>query len=207
MSHQTSLQPACVPSAMDPERRTWLLATTAMGAVATGAVAVPFVSSFAPSERAKAQGASVEVDVAGLEPGQMATVEWRGKPVWILRRTPEMLAQLKDMPDLADPDSRKDQQPDYARNTVRSIKPEFLVTVGICTHLGCSPVTLPGGTANPSVPADWKGGFFCPCHGSTFDFAGRVFKNKPAPTNLEVPPHKYLSATKLLIGEDDGASA
>jgi ubiquinol-cytochrome c reductase iron-sulfur subunit len=191
---------------MDSDRRTWLLATGAMGAAATAAVAVPFVSSFAPSERAKAQGASVEVDISALPPGQMATVEWRGKPVWILRRTPEMLAALKGMPDLADPESKKDQQPEYARNTDRSIKPEVFVTVGICTHLGCSPVTLPQGTANPSVPADWKGGFFCPCHGSTFDFAGRVFRNKPAPTNLEVPPHKYLADSKLLIGEDDSAA-
>jgi ubiquinol-cytochrome c reductase iron-sulfur subunit len=198
--------PLSEPAGMDSDRRTWLLATGAMGAAATAAVAVPFVSSFAPSERAKAQGASVEVDISALPPGQMATVEWRGKPVWILRRTPEMLAALKDMPDLADPESKKDQQPEYARNTDRSIKPEVFVTVGICTHLGCSPVTLPQGTANPSVPADWKGGFFCPCHGSTFDFAGRVFRNKPAPTNLEVPPHKYLADSKLLIGEDDSAA-
>lgn len=199
--------PLSEPAGMASDRRTWLLATGAMGAAATAAVAVPFVSSFAPSERAKAQGASVEVDISALPPGQMATVEWRGKPVWILRRTPEMLAALKDMPDLADPESKKDQQPEYARNTDRSIKPEVFVTVGICTHLGCSPVTLPQGTANPSVPADWKGGFFCPCHGSTFDFAGRVFRNKPAPTNLEVPPHKYLADSKLLIGEDDSGAA
>ncbi len=192
---------------MDKDRRTWLLATTAMGAAAAGAVAIPFVSSFAPSERAKAQGASVEVDISVLAPGEMATVEWRGKPVWILRRTPEMLNDLKAMQDLADPESEKDQQPEYARNEARAIKPEYLVTVGICTHLGCSPVTLAEGTNNPSVPPDWKGGFFCPCHGSTFDFAGRVFKNKPAPTNLEVPPHKYLSETRLLIGEDDNGTA
>ncbi len=192
---------------VNPERRIWILNTTAMGAVASAAVAVPFVSSFAPSERAKAQGASVEVDISDLAPGAMTTVEWRGKPVWIVRRTPEMLAALDGMQDLADPDSQKDQQPEYARNTARSIQPEVLVMVGICTHLGCSPVTLPQGTGNPSVPADWQGGFFCPCHGSTFDFAGRVFKNKPAPTNLEVPPHKYLSATRLLIGEDDSGAA
>lgn len=206
MSATTPFDSMPAPAGMDSDRRTWLLATTAMGAVAAGAVAVPFVSSFAPSERAKAQGASVEVDISGLAPGEMATVEWRGKPVWILRRTPEMLADLKDMPDLADPDSQKDQQPEYARNTERAIKPEYLVTVGICTHLGCSPVALPEGTANPSVPADWKGGFFCPCHGSTFDLAGRVFKNKPAPTNLEIPPHKYVADTRLLIGEDDSGA-
>lgn len=207
MSNAASLQNSPAPGGVDSDRRTWLLATTAMGAAAAGAVAVPLVSSFAPSERAKAQGASVEVDISGLAPGEMTTVEWRGKPVWILRRTPEMLAGLKDMPDLADPESKKDQQPEYARNTERSIKPEYLVTVGICTHLGCSPVTLPEGTANTSVPADWKGGFFCPCHGSTFDLAGRVFKNKPAPTNLEVPPHKYVADTRLLIGEDDSGAA
>ena len=190
---------------VDPERRTWLLATTAAGCVEAAAVAVPFVSSIAPSERAKAMGASVELDISALAPGQMQTVEWRGKPVWILRRTPEMLEQLEGQQDLADPQSRQDQQPDYARNVHRSIKPEVLVTVGICTHLGCSPVTLPEGTANRSVPADWKGGFFCPCHGSTFDLAGRVFRNKPAPTNLEVPPHQYLSDSRLLIGEDGKA--
>jgi ubiquinol-cytochrome c reductase iron-sulfur subunit len=206
MNDTTCKTPSC-GQPIDQERRVWILNTTAMGAVATAAVAVPLVSSFAPSERAKAQGASVEVDISDLAPGAMATVEWRGKPVWILRRTPEMLAALDGMQDLADPDSKKDQQPEYARNTARSIQPEVLVTVGICTHLGCSPVTLPQGTANPSVPADWDGGFFCPCHGSTFDFAGRVFKNKPAPTNLEVPPHKYLSATRLLIGEDDSGAA
>lgn len=197
--------PSVPRTEMDPERRVWLLTATAMGCAAAGAVAVPLVNSFAPSERAKAQGASVEVDIGGLAPGDMLTVEWRGKPVWVLRRTPEMLASLEAATDLADPDSRKEQQPPYATNTARSIKPEVLVTVGICTHLGCSPVTLPQGTANPSVPSDWQGGFFCPCHGSTFDFAGRVFKNKPAPTNLEVPPHRYLTETRLLIGEDGAA--
>lgn len=173
-----------------------------MGAVAAGTVAVPFVSSFAPSERAKSMGASVEVDISGLAPGEMTTVEWRGKPVWILRRTPEILADLARTADLADPESKKDQQPGYARNAMRAIRPDVLVVVGICTHLGCSPVNVPKGTANPSVPATWAGGFFCPCHGSTFDLAGRVFKNKPAPLNLEVPPHAYLSDTRLLIGED-----
>lgn len=194
-------------SGMDPERRTWLLATSAMGAAATAAVAVPFVSSFAPSERAKAQGASVGFDPAAVAPGEVKTVEWRGQPVWVMRRTPDMLATLDSMQGLADSTSEKNQQPAYATNTHRSIKPELFVTVGICTHLGCSPVTLPQGTANPSVPADWKGGFFCPCHGSTFDFAGRVFKNKPAPTNLVVPPHKYLADGSLLIGEDDSGAA
>jgi ubiquinol-cytochrome c reductase iron-sulfur subunit len=192
---------------MDPERRTWLLATSAMGVAATAAVAVPFVSSFAPSERAKAQGAAVTMDPTTVAVGDVKTVEWRGQPVWVMRRTPEMLASLDGITDLADPASKVKQQPDYATNTHRSIKPEVFVTVGICTHLGCSPVTLPEGTANPSVPADWKGGFFCPCHGSTFDFAGRVFNNKPAPTNLVVPPHKYLADGSLLIGEDDSGVA
>jgi ubiquinol-cytochrome c reductase iron-sulfur subunit len=192
---------------MDPERRTWLLTTSAMGVAATAAVAVPFVSSFAPSERAKAQGSAVTMDPASVAPGEVKTVEWRGQPVWVMRRTPEMLASLQGIADLADPASEKKQQPYYATNTHRSIKPELFVTVGICTHLGCSPVTLPQGTANPSVPADWKGGFFCPCHGSTFDFAGRVFRNKPAPTNLVVPPHKYLADGSLLIGEDDSGAA
>lgn len=199
MTHAALPLPPVLP---DAERRTWLLTTGAMSVAATAAVAVPLVSSLAPSERAKAQGASVEVDISGLAPGEMATVEWRGKPVWILRRTPEMLAALERTADLADPASKKVQQPAYATNTARSIQPEVFVAVGICTHLGCSPVTLPAGTANPSVPADWQGGFFCPCHGSTFDFAGRVFKNKPAPTNLEVPPHRFLADNRLLIGED-----
>jgi ubiquinol-cytochrome c reductase iron-sulfur subunit len=192
---------------MDPERRTWLLATGAMGAAATAVVAVPFVSSFAPSERAKAQGAAVTMDPMTVAAGEVKTVEWRGQPVWVMRRTPEMLAGLEGMQDLVDPASQKQQQPAYATNTHRSIRPELFVTVGICTHLGCSPVTLNQGTSNPSVPADWKGGFFCPCHGSTFDFAGRVFRNKPAPTNLVVPPHRYLADGSLLIGEDDGGAA
>lgn len=183
------------------------LTTAAAGAGAVG-VAVPFVSSFAPSERARAMGASVEVDIADLPPGSMKTVEWRGKPVWILRRTPEMLAALAGLDrQLADPASKQDQQPDYARNPQRSIRPDVFVAVGICTHLGCSPTEVPAGSANPSVPADWKGGFFCPCHGSTFDLAGRVYRNKPAPTNLEIPPHRFVGGSKLLIGEDGGASA
>jgi len=164
---------------------------------------VPFVSSFAPSERARAMGAAVEVDIGDIPPGGIKTVEWRGKPVWIVRRSPTMLAALKSpSPDLVDPDSRRDQQPEYARNATRSLRPELFVAVGICTHLGCSPTAVPEGSANPSLPADWPGGFFCPCHGSTFDGAGRVFKNKPAPTNLEIPPHQFLSETRLLIGEN-----
>ncbi len=197
--------PAALTSVLpdDPERRTWLLATSVAGGAAALATAVPLVSTFAPSERAKAMGAAVEVDIADIPPGGMKTVEWRGKPVWVVRRTAEMLAALTGQEArLADPASAQDQQPAYARNPARSIRDEVFVAVGICTHLGCSPSAVPAGSANPSVGADWPGGFFCPCHGSTFDGAGRVFKNKPAPTNLEVPPHRYLSDTRLLIGDD-----
>lgn len=189
----------------DAERRQWVLLTTAAAGVAAMATAVPLVSSFAPSERAKAAGAAVEADISDIAPGAVKTVEWRGKPVWVMRRTPEMLASLTTQnSQLVDPASAvQSQQPAYAQNTHRSIHPEYFVAVGICTHLGCSPNAVAEGSANPSVGLDWKGGFFCPCHGSTFDLAGRVFKNKPAPTNLEVPPHKYLSEGKLLIGEDN----
>ena len=187
----------------DPERRAWLIATSAAGGVAAIAAATPFVASLAPSERARAAGAAVEVDIGDIPPGGMKTVEWRGKPVWIVHRTPAMVAAVEHpSPDLADPNSMRDQQPAYARNATRSIRPEVFVAIGICTHLGCSPTAVPAGSGNPSLPADWPGGFFCPCHGSTFDGAGRVFKNKPAPANLEIPPHQYLGATKLLIGED-----
>ena len=190
----------------DPERRTWLMATGIAGGAGALATAVPFVRTFSPSERAKAMGAAVEVDLADIPPGGMKTVEWRGKPVWIVRRTPEMIAALAGHDEqLADPASAKDQQPDAARNATRSMRPELFVAVGICTHLGCSPSAAPAGSANPSLSADWPGGFFCPCHGSTFDGAGRVFRNKPAPTNLEIPPHRYLSETRLLIGEGGAA--
>ena len=201
--------PACAgPSALptDPERRAWLTATGVAGGLAATAAALPFVSTFAPSERAKAQGAAVEVDIADLPPGGLKTVEWRGKPVWVMRRTPEQLAALATHEAaLADPHSARPQQPGYARNPARAIRPEVFVAVGLCTHLGCSPTPLGAGSTNPSVGADWAGGFFCPCHGSTFDFAGRVFRNKPAPTNLEVPPHRYLGDSRLLIGEDGQA--
>ncbi|MGE4049921.1 MAG: ubiquinol-cytochrome c reductase iron-sulfur subunit [Piscinibacter sp.] len=197
---------AAMPGASDPERRFWLIATGAAGGVAALGTAVPFVSSFAPSERAKAMGAAVEVDIGDIAPGGMKTVEWRGKPVWIQRRTPEMIAALKGQEvALADPDSERDGLPEALRNPGRSMKPEVFVAVGICTHLGCSPSAVAEGSGNPSVGADWHGGFFCPCHGSTFDLAGRVFKNKPAPTNLEIPPHRYLSDSRLLIGESDAA--
>jgi ubiquinol-cytochrome c reductase iron-sulfur subunit len=177
--------------------------------VGAGAAAVPFVASFAPSERAKAAGAAVEVDISGLKAGEMATVEWRGKPVWIVKRTPEQVDSLKKIEGkLADPSSKRNPDeltPEYARNQHRSRKPEVLVAVGICSHLGCSPTAKFQPGAQPSLPDDWQGGFFCPCHGSMFDLAGRVYKNVPAPDNLEVPPHMYLSDTKLLIGEDKKA--
>jgi ubiquinol-cytochrome c reductase iron-sulfur subunit len=193
---------------MDPDRRRWIAITCGAGAIGGVAVAVPFVSTFAPSERARAAGAPVQVDISGIAPGSKLTVEWRGKPVWIVRRTPEQLATLKTLePQLADPRSDRTQYPTpaYAKNPHRSIKEEFFVGVGICTHLGCSPSEKFQTGPQPSLPDDWAGGFFCPCHGSTFDMAGRVFANKPAPDNLEVPPHMYLSDAVLLIGEDKKA--
>jgi ubiquinol-cytochrome c reductase iron-sulfur subunit len=194
---------------IDASKRTWMIASGCAGAVGGIAAAVPFVSTFQPSERAKAAGAAVEVDIGAMKPGEKLTVEWRGKPVWIIRRTPEQLASLAKIEgQLADPKSerkRGEQTPEYAMNEGRSIKPEFFVAVGICTHLGCSPSDKFQTGAQPSLPDDWQGGFLCPCHGSTFDLAGRVFKNKPAPDNLEVPPHMYLSDSKLLIGEDKKA--
>ncbi|TXI16535.1 MAG: ubiquinol-cytochrome c reductase iron-sulfur subunit [Ottowia sp.] len=195
------------PAPMDSSKRTWLIASSCAGAAGAAALATPFVTSFAPSERAKAAGAAVEVDIASLKPGEKLTVEWRGKPVWIMRRTPEQMATLKGLDgQLADPNSERTAfpTPEYARNEARARQehPELLVVVGICTHLGCSPVDKFQTGAQPSLPDDWKGGFFCPCHGSTFDLAGRVFKNKPAPDNLEVPPYAYLSDARLLIGED-----
>jgi ubiquinol-cytochrome c reductase iron-sulfur subunit len=188
---------------MDCGRRRLIVATAAVGGAGAVAALVPFVSSLLPSERAKAAGAPVEVDIGKLEAGQMMTVEWRGKPVWIINRTSEMLGTLPKLDgSVADPKSEVDMQPAYAQNETRSIKKEFMVVVGICTHLGCSPSSKFKAGAEEGMPADWLGGFLCPCHGSTFDFAGRVFKSKPAPTNLEVPPHVYLSDTRIVIGED-----
>lgn len=199
---------ATVPAPVDSSRRTWLITSAAMGGAGAAAVAVPFVSSFQPSERAKAAGAAVEVDISTLKPGEKRVVEWRGKPVWIMRRSDEQLKALaKIEPSLADPQSERKSvpTPEYAKNQHRSIKPDVFVGVGICTHLGCSPGDRFTPGPQPSLPDDWVGGFLCACHGSTFDLAGRVFKNKPAPDNLEVPPHQYLSDTKLLIGEDKKA--
>jgi len=189
-------------------RRFLTAATTVVGAIGAGAVAIPFVSSMQPSARAQAAGAPVEADVSRLEPGAMMTVEWRGKPVWIVRRSEQSLKALQTIEDrLRDPDSTEhpEQQPEYAQNEYRSIKPEYAVLVGICTHLGCSPTFRPE-IAPADLGSDWQGGFFCPCHGSRFDLAGRVYAGVPAPTNLEVPPYRYLSENVILVGEDQGAA-
>ncbi|MES2322076.1 MAG: ubiquinol-cytochrome c reductase iron-sulfur subunit [Pseudomonadota bacterium] len=196
---------------VDPGRRGVLVATCATGGVIGLATAGALVSTFQPSEKAKAAGAPVEVDIDGMTPGEMRTVEWRGKPVWILKRSPDMVDSLKKTDaDVADPKSERAPDaltPEYARNQYRSRKPEYLVAVGICSHLGCSPTSKFASGAQPNLPDDWKGGFLCPCHGSTFDLAGRVFKNKPAPDNLEVPPHMYLSDNRLIIGKDEKGEA
>lgn len=205
MEHDSTAFAVPWPAVPEEERRAWLKATAAARLVAAGAVAVPLVSSLAPSERAKALGAPVEVDIGGLLPGEMMTVAWRGKPVWILRRTSEMLADLARTADLADPDSMQEQQPPYARNAVRVIRPEYFVVVGICTHLGCSPLYRPE-VGPADLGADWQGGYFCPCHGSKFDLAGRVYAGVPAPKNLVVPPHRYESDTRIVVGEDQGAA-
>jgi len=195
-----------VDQKVDAGRRQLLLVTSAAGGVGAVAAAVPFVASLTPSERAKAAGAPVEVDISKLGPGQMMTVEWRGKPVWIINRNKEMLDSLKKTEgEVSDPASDKPMQPEYAKNETRSIKPEILVAVGICTHLGCSPSDKFKTGAESGVAPDWAGGFLCPCHGSTFDMAGRVYKSKPAPDNLEIPPHKYVADTKIVIGEDGKA--
>ena len=198
---------------VDPGRRGLMVATCAAGGVVGLATAGALVSTFQPSERAKAAGAPVEVDISDVAPGTMKVVEWRGNPVWILRRTPEMMASLaKNDSKVADPLSDKFYQikaPAYAKNETRSRAEhkEVLVVVGICSHLGCSPSSRFAEGAQPSLPNDWNGGFLCPCHGSTFDLAARVFKNKPAPTNLDVPPYMYLSDTRIVIGKDEKGEA
>lgn len=187
-------------------RRFLTAATTVVGLVGTGFALVPFISSMQPSAKARAAGAPVRADISKLEPGQMVRVKWRGKPVWIVRRTPEMLDSLKKVEaEVSDPASEVSDQPDYARNEVRSIKPEVLVLIGICTHLGCSPTYRPD-VSPADLGPDWLGGFFCPCHGSRFDIAGRVYAGVPAPTNLPVPPHRYLSDNEIMIGEDGEAA-
>jgi len=192
---------------MSGRRKFLVAATSVAGGVAGAAIATPFLLSMMPSERAKAAGAPVEVDISKLEPGMLLMIEWRGRVVWILKRTQEMLASLTKVEDeLADPNSEKKQQPEYAKNSTRSIKPETLVVEGVCTHLGCSPVFRKD-IAPADLGPDWLGGFFCPCHGSKFDLAGRVYKHVPAPTNMVVPPHTYLTDTQLLIGsESEGAA-
>ena len=195
-------------SQVDQSKRRFLVtATAAAGGVAAASVAVPFLASMAPSERARAAGAPVEVEIGKLEPGMLIAVEWRGKPVWVVNRTKEMLDLLEKKATglVKDAKSEEPQQPDYCKNATRSIKPELLIAVGICTHLGCSP-TYRKEVAPADLGADWPGGFFCPCHGSKFDLAGRVFKDVPAQSNLEIPPHKYLSDTRVLVG-DDGKGA
>jgi len=187
---------------IDNTRRNLIVGTAALGGAAGVAVAVPFAWSWWPSERAKAAGAPVEADISALAPGEMQVVEWRGKPVWVLRRTKEMLASITKADDrVTDPKSKDSTQPDYAKNENRSIKPEYLVLVGICSHLGCSPQPK-SAEAKGEMGSDWDGGFLCPCHGSKFDLAGRVYKGSPAPINLEVPPYTFLSDSRLLIGDD-----
>ncbi len=187
---------------LNKTRRNLVIATCAAGGAASVAAAVPFAASWMPSERAKAGGAAVEAGISKLEPGQIMTVEWRSKPVWIVRRTKEMLDGLASVDSkVSDPASDVPMQPEYAKNEYRSIKPEVLVLVGICSHLGCSPQSKPA-EAKAEMGADWVGGFFCPCHGSKFDLAGRVYKGAPAPVNLEVPKYTYLSDNRILIGED-----
>lgn len=188
-------------SKVDGGRRRLIVATAAVGGAGAVGALVPFLSSMLPSERAKAAGAPVEVDVSKLAAGQMMTVEWRGNPVWIINRTEEMLATLPKIADqLADPNCEVPQQPEYCKNDTRSIKPNLMVVVGICTHLGCAPSQKFKTGSEEGMPSDWVGGFLCPCHGSTYDFSGRVYKNKPAPTNLPVPPHMYIAEDRLIIG-------
>jgi ubiquinol-cytochrome c reductase iron-sulfur subunit len=187
---------------VDKTRRNLVVATSVVGGAASVGVAVPFVASMLPSERAKAAGAPVEVDLSRIAPGELAVIEWRGKPVWVIRRTKEMLESLKAVtPRLTDPGSKSSKQPKYAENEYRSAKPDLMVMEGVCTHLGCSP-QLKTAEAKAEMGGDWAGGFYCPCHGSKFDYAGRVFRGAPAPTNLEVPSYTFVSENTLLIGED-----
>lgn len=184
------------------KRRFLTVATSVVGAVGAGFVAVPFLSSWNPSARAKALGAPEQADISKLEPGGLLRIKWRGQVTWVVRRTEKNLQDMKELEDkLEDPDSKEPQQPEYCQNSHRSIKPEYLVAVGICTHLGCSPTYRPD-VAPADLGPEWKGGFFCPCHGSFFDLAGRVYKGVPAPVNLVIPPHQYLSDSLILIGQD-----
>lgn len=193
---------------VDKSKRQFLTtALTVVGAVGTGYIAVPFLSQMQPSTKAKAAGAPVEIDISKMETGQLIRAAWRGKPVWVLNRTPDVLEILAtDTDKLADPNSLESNQPESSKNQFRSIKPEIFVAVGLCTHLGCSPTFRPEIAPN-DLGEDWKGGFFCPCHGSGFDLAGRVVRGVPAPTNLDVPPHRYITGTRIIIGEDTEAKA
>jgi ubiquinol-cytochrome c reductase iron-sulfur subunit len=187
---------------VDKTRRTLVVATSVVGGAASVGAAIPFVASMLPSERAKAAGAPVQAEIAPIQPGELRVFEWRGKPVWVLRRTKEMLESLKAVvPNLTDPQSRHSEQPNYAKNEYRSLKPEYMVMEGVCTHLGCSPQLKPA-DAKAEMGGDWVGGFYCPCHGSKFDYAGRVYRGSPAPTNLVVPPYTFPSDVALVIGED-----
>jgi ubiquinol-cytochrome c reductase iron-sulfur subunit len=195
------------PKEVSNTRRNLIVATSVVGGAAAAGAAVPFVTSMWPSERAKAAGAPIETELAALQPGELRVLEWRGKPVWVLRRTKEMLESLKTVSSqLQDPESNASIQPEYAKNEYRSAKPEIMVMEGVCTHLGCSP-QLKGADAKAEMGADWPGGFYCPCHGSKFDYAGRVFKGAPAPTNLVVPPYSFTSEVALLIGQDEKTKA
>jgi len=202
-----SLEADRVDEAVDGGRRHFLLvATTVTGLAGAAFTAVPFLASWKPSARAQALGAPVEVDISKLEPGAIVKVEWRGQAIFVVRRTPEMLATLDaDTDQLRDPDSVESEQPAYAQNAARAVNPEILVLVGVCTHLGCAPINRfePG---DAELGADWPGGFYCPCHGSKFDLSGRVFKDVPAPTNLRVPPYSFVADARLLIGQDTGAA-
>lgn len=204
----TAGESSVVERVEDPRRRRMLvLGASVVGGLGTVALAAPMVASMSPSARAKAAGAPVEADISKLVPGQLLTVEWRGKPVWIVKRTEETLARLDAEVDrLSDPDSAEEQQPVYAQNPARSIKPETLVVVGICTHLGCSPSYRPE-IAPPDLGEQWDGGFFCPCHGSKFDMSGRVYAGVPAPLNLEIPPYRYVDDNTIIVGEDSGVAA
>jgi ubiquinol-cytochrome c reductase iron-sulfur subunit len=187
---------------IDKTRRNLVIATSVAGGAASVGAAIPFVASMLPSERTKAAGAPVEVDISGIAPGEMKIFEWRGKPVWVIRRTKEMVDSLQAVASrLTDPASSASEQPEYAKNQYRARKPDVMVMEGVCTHLGCSPQIRPA-EAKAEMGADWAGGFYCPCHGSKFDLAGRVFRGAPAPTNLPVPPYRFLSESTLLIGED-----
>lgn len=195
-------------NSIDTSKRRFLsAAASVVGGAGVVAVAIPFVSSIAPSAKAEAAGAPVQIDISQLEPGQLLTVEWRGKPVWVFRRSAEVLKDLASLTsELRDPQSQQEQQPEYAQNETRSIREDLMVMVGICTHLGCSPTYRPEIAPN-DLGADWKGGFFCPCHGSRFDLAGRVYQGVPAPTNLEVPPYHFQGDNTVIVGEDAQGAA